>query len=438
MMMKTTEVHHDALQRETGLDELRSTTLIESAARPQVSDDEIDLLDLLIVLVTRKRLILGATLASAVLAGIVSLLLPNRYTATTKILPPQQSQSASTMLLNQLAGGGMGSLAALAGGSLGLKNPSDIYVGILKSRTIQDDLIQKFELMRVYRDKRLVDTRKDLASYSDIISEKEGLISISVEDKDPHRAAAVANAYINELRRLTQHLAISEAGQRRLFFEEQVHQAREDLSSAEVALKETQQKTGMIQLDSQAKAVIEAIGTVRAQIAAKEVQLQAMRSFATDQNPQYILAEQQLSGLRTQLAKLESQAGSGEGDPILATSKVPAIALEYLRKYRDVKYYETIFELLAKQYEAAKIDESREAAVIQVVDEAVVPDKKSFPKPLLIIPIMTFVGFLCALMWSFGMEAMSQAARDPRQNARLRVLKDNLRFRPAKSRLFSR
>src|SRR5207237_1363293 len=216
-----------------------------------------DILDLLIVLAKRKRLILTVSAVSAAFALIVSLLLPNRYTATTKILPPQQSQSASTMLLNQLAGGGMGPLTAIAGSSLGIKNPSDIYIAILKSRTIQDALLSRFELMRVYRDKRASDARKDLTGYSDILAEKEGLISISVEDQDPKRAAAMANAYVNELRKVTQRLAISEASQRRLFFEQQVKQAKDDLASAEVALKETQQKTGMIQLDSQAKAVIE-------------------------------------------------------------------------------------------------------------------------------------------------------------------------------------
>src|SRR3954469_20430103 len=364
--MQSTQIDRDPL-----LDERRTASLVDPGPA-NVASDEIDLLDLLIVLAKRKRLILTVTAASAVIALVVSLLLPNRYTATTKILPPQQSQSASSMLLTQLAGGAMGPLAALAGSGLGLKNPSDIYLGILKSRTIEDALVAKFELMRVYRDKRVSEARKDLEKASDIITQKEGLISISVEDKDPKRAAALTNAYVAELRSVTQHLAISEASQRRLFFEQQVQQAKDDLSRAEVALKETQQKTGMIQIDSQAKAIIEAVGHLQAQVAAKEVQLQAMRSFATDQNPDTILAQQQLAALRTQLSKLENQQGTTiEGDPVVSTGKIPGAGLEYVRKFRDMKYYETIFELLAKQYEAAKIDEAREAAVIQVVDPGV-------------------------------------------------------------------
>ena len=422
-VMEATEIHHDPLLEETG-----TSSMVEPRPRRvQLQEDEIDLLDLLIVLAKRKRLILGVMVCSAVLAAIVSLLLPNRYTATTKILPPQQSQSASTMLLNQLAGGGMGPLAAIAGSSLGIKNPSDIYIGILKSRTIQDALLSQFELMHAYRDKRASDARKDLAGYSDIVSEKEGLISISVEDKDPKRAAALANAYVEQLRNVTQHLAISDAGQRRLFFEQQVQQAKEDLSNAEVALKETQQKTGMFQLDSQAKAVIEAIGNLRAQVAAKEVQLQAMRSFATEQNPQRILVQEQVVGLREQLRKLEGQQG-GEGDPIVGTGKIPGAGLEFVRKYRDVKYYETIFELLAKQYEAAKIDESREAAVIQVLDQATEPDRKSSPKRLLIIALCAICGLMIGCVSSLVAEAFSRIQLDPDRATQLSRLQSLLKW----------
>jgi tyrosine-protein kinase Etk/Wzc len=387
--METMHLQHDPL-----LDEHSTSSMVEPrSARVQVQDNDIDLLDLLMVLARRKRLILSVTLTSLVVASVVSVLLPNRYTATTKILPPQQSQSGSSMLLSQLAGGSMGSLAALAGGGLGLKNPNDIYISILKSRIVEDALISRFNLMRAYNSGRASAARKKLAGQSDIIAEREGLISISVEDKDPKRAAAMANAYVDELRKVTQHLAISEASQRRLFFEQQVEDAKENLSNAEVALKETEQKTGMIQLDSQAKAVIEAIGNLRAQVAAKEVQLHAMQSFATEQNPQRILVQGQVSGLREQLRKLEGQAG-GEGDPIVGTGKIPGAGLEFARKYRDVKYYETIFELLAKQYEAAKIDEAREAAVIQVLDPAIEPDEKSSPHRGLIVVLSTICGFL--------------------------------------------
>lgn len=366
----------------------------------------VDVLDLLIILARGKKLIATVTVSATTLALVISLLIPNRYTATTTILPPQQTQSTAAMLMNQLAGTGLGSLAAVAGGSLGLRNANDLYIGMLKSRTVQDGLIHQFDFQDIYSDKRLSDARKDFEKYSNISSGKDGLMNISFEDKDPKRAAAVANAYVDQLRNMTQRLAVTEASQRRLFFEQQLQQAKDDLSSAEVALKDTQQKTGMIQFDSQAKAVIEAIGTLRGQIVAKEVQLQAMRSFATDENPDYVLAEQQLAGLRNQLGKLEKQQPSDAGDPLLTTSKVPGVALEYLRRVREVKYREALFDALAKQYEAAKLDEAKEATVIQVVDRAVPPDQKSSPHRVIIIAFAIVCGLLLGMILALCAEAI--------------------------------
>ena len=386
-------------------------------------ENEIDLLDLLITLARRKRLIAGATLGSAVLATIISFIIPNRYTATTKVLPPQQAQSSAAMLMTQLAGSGLGPLAAVAGKDLGLKNPNDIYIGMLKSRTVEDALIAQFDLSRVYREKKISDTRKELEKASDIVSSKEGLIEISVEDKSPQRAAALANSYVEQLRKLTQRLAVTEASQRRLFFEQQVEQAKGDLATAELALKNTEQKTGMIHLDAQARAVIEAVGTLRAQIAASEVALQGMRSFATDQNPDVIFRERQVAAWREQLATLERHQATSDGDPILATGKMPATLLEYKERFREAKYRETIFELMAKQFEAAKLDEAKEAAIIQVVDPAVEPDRKSSPKRVLIIIVSAFLAFFGSIGYALLQEALTAVKRDPAQAARLALLR---------------
>ena len=204
--------------REVSAAESASPAEASAAHARGMREDEIDLLDLLIALARRKRLIAAATVGSAVLAAVISFLIPNRYTATTKVLPPQQAQSSAAMLMTQLAGSGLGPLAAVAGKDLGLKNPNDIYIGMLKSRTVEDALIGEFALSGVYREKKISDTRKELEKASDIVSSKEGLIEISVEDKSPQRAAALANSYVEQLRKLTQHLAVSEASQRRLFF----------------------------------------------------------------------------------------------------------------------------------------------------------------------------------------------------------------------------
>jgi tyrosine-protein kinase Etk/Wzc len=184
-------------------------------------DDEISLLDLLIVLAKHKKMILGVTFGAAVVSAIISLLLPNIYTGTAKVLPPQQSQSTASMMLGQLGG-----LAGLAGGSLGIKNPNDLYVGMLKSRTVADNIIARFELQKLYDQDTMVGTRNEFADNSSITTGKDGLITIEFEDRDPKRAAAIANAYVEELDKLTQSLAVTEAAQRRLFFERQLASRR--------------------------------------------------------------------------------------------------------------------------------------------------------------------------------------------------------------------
>jgi uncharacterized protein involved in exopolysaccharide biosynthesis len=310
---------------------------------------------------------------------------------------------------------------------VGIKNPNDLYVGMLKSRTVADNIIDRFELQKLYDKDTMVETRKEFASNSSITAGKDGLITIEFDDEDPKRAAAIANAYVEALDKLTQSLAVTEAAQRRLFFERQLMQAKEDLSKAEVALKVTQEQTGLIKLDDQGRAIIEAVAALRGQISAKEVELRAMRTFTTENNPDYIRTQQQLAGLRTELTKLERAQISGGGDILLPTGKVPEAGLEYLRKFRDVKYNETIFELLAKQFEAAKIDEAKEAAIIQVVDQAIAPDRKSKPKRSLIVILFAFLGGVVAVTIAFLCEAYQKARQNPQGAARLDTLRSYLR-----------
>jgi tyrosine-protein kinase Etk/Wzc len=374
-----------------------------SAGLARNDEDPISLLDLLIVLAERKRVILWVTVTFAVLAAVISLILPKRYTATVVLLPPQQNSSMGAAIASQL--GNLGSMAALAGGGLGLKNPNDMYIAMLKSRTVEEAMVQHFGLMREYDQKYLSDACKAFERHTTVDGNgKDGLIHIGVEDRDPNRASELANGYVDQFRNLSEHLAITEASQRRLFFEQQLEQAKDNLANAEEALKQTQQKTGLIQLDSQARALIESAAALRAQIAAKEVQIQSMRTFATGENAQLIQAEQELDGLRTQLARL---GGSENIDAGLMVPKgqVPEAGLEYVRKLRDVKYYETIFDILARQFEIAKLDEAKQGAVVQVVDAAIPPDKRSFPKRGLIVLGSTvagfFIGLLAALFQSF-------------------------------------
>jgi len=386
---------------------------------------EISLLDLLIVLVRRGRDLLAGTVAAVVLATIVSFLLPNRFTATTIILPPQQNSSSAIALLGQL--GSANPLASLAGSGLGLKNPNDLQVAMLKSRTVEDAMIDRFNLMTRYRELRKSDARKAFEKVTDIENGlKDGLIRISVTDKDPSRAAEMANAYVDEYKKLSATIAVTEASQRRLFFEQQLVQAKENLADAEEALKRTQQKTGLIQLDGQARAVIESVAQLRGQMAAKEVQIRAMHEFAAEGNPDLRLAEQELAGLRSELARMGSGSGSSSGDFLMPKGSVPQAGLDYVRKLRDMKYSETIFELLAKQFEIAKIDEARQGSVVQLVHKAVVPDKKSFPNRVLIVVCSTIAGLVLAMFWVLFSEALRFARKDPKHREHLNALARSL------------
>ena len=357
-------------------------------------------LEALVYLCGRKRTIAKIT-AAALLAGIATaLLLPARYTATTRIMPPHQTQSAATLFINQLATSTAGSLAAAAGGGLGLKDPNDIYLALLKSRPVVDALLKEFNLHSLYRERTMTDARKDLLDNTAFVSEKGGLIAISVTDKDRGRAAAIANAYTGQLRALTRTLAVTEAGQRRLFYEDQLKSAKEDLVAAEFAFQQVQQRRGLIQPDAQARAMIATLATLRAQVGAKQVQLQALRSYSTEQNPDVQLAENQLASLQNQVAALEAK-GSIKQLPNLGLQDVPAAGMDYLRAEHEFQYRQTLFDLLTRQYDAARLDEAKEAAVIQVVEAAIPPERKSSPHRALIVLLFTLFGFLCALTYLF-------------------------------------
>jgi capsule polysaccharide export protein KpsE/RkpR len=308
----------------------------------------------------------------------------------------------------------LGQLGVLSGGAnaaLGIRNPLDLYAGMLKSRTVADNLIQRFDLRKLYDIDTQVAARKALAGQTSIIVGRDGIITIEVDDRDPKRAADLANGYVDELTKLTQTLAITEASQRRLFFEKQLKLAKDGLSTAEVDLKKTQESTGLIQLDEQGKAMIESIARVRAEIAAKEVELSAMQTFATPQNPEYQRLAQQLSGLRVQLARLEIRSGSSEVNSLLPTGELPKAGLEYLRRLREVKYYETVFELLAKQFELAKVDEARDTSIVQVLDQALPPDKRSGPRRTFIVLATTLLTGVFAVGLALAREAVSRALK---------------------------
>ena len=376
-------------------------------------DDEISLIDLAITLAKHKKLIIGAPLIVAIVVAIYSFFIPPIYTADVQMLPPQQQSSASAMLSQLGAFGGMG-------GAAGIKNPNDTYVAMLKSRTIQDSMIKRFKLQAVYKTKTPEKTRTALNGATKVTVGKEGIIGISVDDESPQRAAILANGYVDALQQMTQIFAVTEASHRRLFYEKQLLQAKHNLGDAEIALKQLQEKTGIIHLDSQAQLGIGTAANIKGQIAMKEVELGAMRTFATGNNPDLVRTQQTISGLQAQLAKIETGT--------VSSSKVPETGLEYIRKTRDFKYAETIYEMLAKQFEMAKIDEEKESSVIQVLDKAMPPEQKSKPKRSMMVLIAALATGFLTILYAFIKEALQNAKKDTETEVQLTTLKKTLRW----------
>lgn len=400
------------------------------------SEDEISLLGALTVIARRWRLIAAMALGCALTGWIVAMLTPNRFTAYTSILPPQQSSSAGAALLAQFGG----PAAALMGTSgLGLRNANDLQVALLRSQTVEDAVIDRFHLMSAYDVKLPTLARIRLERNVDIDSGmRDGLIRLFVTDRDPKMAAALANGYVEEFKKATAHLAVTEASQRRVFFEQQLEQAKDNLAQAEEELKKTEQKTGLIQPDSQARAVIASVAELRGQIAAKEVQIQGMRSFETTQNPDLEVAEQELAALQAQQAKLGGGGDAGSEALLLSKGNMQQLDLDYYRKLRDVKYEETIFDLLARQFEAAKVDEARQGTMVQIVDPAVVPDVRSSPRPARITAFSLILGGFLGILWALLAEGFARLARDPVESLRLQTLRSIFSPRRRTSELESR
>ena len=356
-------------------------------------EDSVSLLDLVLPLVESWKLwILGSLAVGLAALGLAFLMTPV-YTARTTFLPPQQQQSGVASALASLGG-----LAGLAGAA-GIKSPADQYVALMQSVTAEDRLIDQFKLQQVYESKYRFEARKALEQNTRIaVGKKDGLISVEVDDEDPQRAADMANAYVEELRRMTSVLAVSEAQQRRLFFEKELKDARDQLSRAQQELQASGFNVGALRAEP--KAAAESYARLKAEITAAEVRMQVLRGTMADSSTQVQQQLAQLSALRAQLARLEQAVDANVGP-------------DYLTKYREFKYRETLFELFARQYEIARVDESREGALIQVVDVAVPPEYKSKPKRLFIAVAATLLSLLLLGMFILVRHFWRENAADP-------------------------
>ena len=388
--------------------------------------DELDLIEILVILSTAKRRIAAFTVGAMILGTILSILLKPTFTATAVILTPQPPQSASSMLSQ------LGSLASLTT-DVPVKTSADLYVGLLGSRTVADDIIAKFHLEEVYQTKTAGETRTALQKHTRILATIDGLIRILVDDHSAQRASNVANAYVDELYAMNSHLAITEAVQRRTFFERELADEKTALTAAEEDLKQTAEKTGVIQLNSQTESVIRSISQLRAQIASKEVSIQALRMSATDQNPDVLRAQEEVIALRDQLSQLEKDPRNAHsGSPEIAGGRIPTVSLEYARKFREVRYHQTLVELLSKQYEAARIDEAR-APFVQVLDRAIPPDTKTGPPRMILTLGFGALGLFLGCFASLAAQSFRKLEQLPEYALKLALLRSALRLAPPNS-----
>ncbi|MFN7835985.1 MAG: Wzz/FepE/Etk N-terminal domain-containing protein [Burkholderiaceae bacterium] len=339
---------------------------------PQESQQESSLLDIMIALGEEKWILFFTPLLVAAFLVALSFVITPIFTARTVMLPPQQQQSAATAALSNL-----GALGGLAGAAAGVKSPDELYSAFLKSDSIKNALVTRFKLKEHFDVKTLTEAKARLTAKVRVISDKKtGLISIEVDDPDPSFAAALANAHIEELRKVLARLAVTEAQQRRMFLEQQLNLVRDRVALAEVRLRDMQERSGVLSLDAQAQGAIRATVELRSQIAQREVQLGAMRTFATTQNVEVQRLSAEIAQLRAQLNKLES--GSGQSEQGFK-------GVETVRAYRELKYQEAIMDALVRQFELAKVDEAREGPLLQQLDVALVPERKSKPKRLLML-----------------------------------------------------
>ena len=383
----------------------------ENIETQQAQDDEISLLDLLQTVVDNLRLIVFGSFGVGVFALGVSFLIPPTYTAKTQFLPPQQQQSSASALIQSL--GSMGGLAAAA---TGLKNPADQYIAFMKTQSVLDAMIERYKLQERYETKFKTDARNELLNSTKIQAGKESIIQLEVDDKDPVFAAELANGYVSELKKLMGRLSLTEAQQRRAFFENKIVEAKAELAQADKSLRST--GISATTLKSSPLAAVEEVAKLKGAITAQEIKIGSMRGYLTESAPEIKQALVELSTLRGQLSKAEKD------DPTLSLGRLED---SYIERYRDYKYKETLYEMFSKQYELARVDEAREGAVIQVIDPAQPPEFKSKPKKAKIAIIATFASGLVLLLFVLMRKALENAGKDPESALKLVQLKNSWR-----------
>lgn len=402
--------------------EVRESDAAETTMILERLDTQDDALVNLRLLWEHRRFLLRAATYALLTSALIAFIVPVRYESVTRLMPPEGQSGSGLGMLAAMAGraGGTG-LSGIAGDLLGVKNSGALFIGILGSQTVQDRLIEKFNLRQVYGTSKLEDARERLAQHTSISEDrKSGIITIGVTDHDPKRAAAMAQAYVVELDRLVSQVSTSSARRERIFLGERLQDVKAELDSAAKNFSEFASKNTAIDIPAQGKAMVEAAATLQGQLIAAGSELSGLQQIYTANNVRVRSLQARVNELHQQLDKLggTDMSGGAKGDNSLYPSirKLPILGVTYADLFRQTKIQETVYELLTQQYELAKVEEAKEIPSVKVLDTALVPTKKSFPPRLVIIFFGTTLGMLLAASWLFGNALWQRTdAADPRK-----------------------
>jgi uncharacterized protein involved in exopolysaccharide biosynthesis len=389
----------------------RSATLLDPAAAAAARERRLARVRLL----WERRRLLGRVTAVGILCLIAfAFLIPDKYTSTSQLMPPDQEGSSGLGMLAQFFSSDKGSdssLGSMAGDALGLKTTGALFIGIMQSRTVEDALINKFNLRQVYGQSEWVKVRSKLESNTNIKDDhKSGIIAIAVTDKSPQRAAAMAAAYVTELNGVVTHLNTSSAHRERVFLQGRLQQVQQNLEADEKAFSQFASKNSAIDVPQQGKAMIEAAASLEGQLIAEETELQSLRQIYTDSNVRVRSMQAQVASLRKQLQAMGGKGASGSdasgapdnSDLYPSIRQLPILGVTYADLYRRTKVQEAVFETLTKEYEMAKVEEAKETPSVKVLDPPNIPQKPSAPNRWLMIFGGGAFCLVAACLWVLG------------------------------------
>jgi uncharacterized protein involved in exopolysaccharide biosynthesis len=365
----------------------------------QAPEDQYVILRYLRLLWQHRRVFSWAAMSAALASITVALLIPTQFRSVTRLMPPD-NQGAPLGALAALTAraGGIG-VGGFAGDLLGVKSSGALFVGMLNSDTVREEIIAKFDLQKAYRTPEIEDARNTLAEHTTISEDrKSGIITIEVKDHDPKRAAAICDAYVEQLDRRVEEVSTSSARRERVFLEGRLQAVKADLDAAAKNFSDFASKNSAIDIPAQGKAMVEAAATLQGELIAAQAELSGLQQIYAEQNVRVRSARARVKELQRKLNEIGGQGGDAT-DVYPSIRKLPLLGVTYADLYRQTKVEETIYELLTQQYELAKVEEAKEVPVVKVLDRASVPRRKVFPPRTLLVLVGTLLGMASCFLW---------------------------------------